>query len=116
MTLQPEQPEQPPTSYYPQVLMECTQGEINPSSQWHRMDGVTQRQMISPPQPLFHILEPHAYLQAPRGMLGAQGEQVVHCGMDTGAAGCMVDPYDLKSEAVEVPDIYEYVNLDGYRA
>jgi hypothetical protein len=115
MTLQQLQPEQPQTSYYPQVLVESMQGEItNPSSQWHHMAGFTQRQMISPPLPLFQV-EQHAYLQAPRGVVGARGEQVVHRGMDTGAAGCMVDPCNLKSEAVEVPDIYEYVDFDGYR-
>jgi len=95
--------------YYPQDPVEFMQGEINLSREWHQVDEFAQCQMISPP--LFQV-EQNAYLQAPRGLLGAHGEQLVHGGTDTGAAGCIVDPSNLKSEPVEVSDIYEFVNFD----
>jgi hypothetical protein len=91
--------------------MEFMQSEIIPSSQCHQMGGLAQCQMISPP--LFQG-EQHDYLEAPRGVLAVLGEELVYRGMDVGTAGCMVEPSNLKSEAEEVSDMYEYVDFDGY--
>jgi len=73
------------------------------------MDGFVQYQMISPP---LSQVEQHAY-QTPRGVLDPHGEQLVQRGMDTGAAGCIVDPPNLKLEPVEVFDMFKYVNFNG---
>jgi hypothetical protein len=111
--MQRPQPEQSQMPYYPQVAMEPTQGEIKPSSQWHQMDGFAQCQMTSSPQ--FDV-EQHDYPQAPSGwgVLGVYGEQPVDPQMGTVAAGCMTDPPNLKSEAMDASEMFKYVNLDGY--
>ena len=110
--LQPEPVAEIPQMPYPPEALESMQGEINPSSQWNLVDGFAHHQMISPPFPV----EQRALIQAPRGALDAHGEQLVDRMMDTGAADCMADPPigNLKSEAMEVPEMFEFVNFDGY--
>jgi hypothetical protein len=98
--------------YNPQFLsMEFVQGEIDPSSQLHQSDVFAERQMIPPPQ---FPEEQHACSQTPRGVLGAHGEQLVDRQMGIVAAGRMVDPSNLNSEAIDVSEMSKYVNLDSY--
>lgn len=91
---------------------EFAQGEIVPSSQWYPMSGFVEPQMTSPPH--FQVEQHHdAYLQSPRGESGDHEEQLAQW-MGTEAADCMADPSNLKSEAMDLPEMFQYVDLDGY--
>ena len=107
--------QQPQMPYDAQVAMESMQGENIPSSRGYQIDGSAKRQMLSPLQlPVEQYAS--SYPQAPRGVLGAPGEQIVYWLMGTGAAGSMADPSNLNSEAVKVSEMFdEYVNFDGHR-
>ncbi len=93
--------------------MEPTQGEINPSSYHHQMDGVAQYQTLSPSPP---PLEQQPYFPQPLWDMtcaDADGEQPVHRWMEVGTAGCMSDSSNVKPEAMDVPEMFGYVDFDG---
>ena len=86
---------------YPETLAQSTITLQQPLSEQSQMSATVSNRAA--------CLSP-----APRGMLDAHEEQLGHRQMGTGTAGCMADPSILNLDAIDVPELYEYVNFDGY--
>lgn len=108
-TSKPESSNGPCVGLFPEATL---QSKITPSVQQPQSE---QSPMMSATvSSRAACLSPGPALQ---GMLGTHGDQLVHRRLGaTGTAGCMADPSNLNSDAIDVSELYhlyEHVIFDG---